>query len=69
MEVSIRLDLTKRRLTLLDEATTFIKQNGDKGRFAFADINCRLGIMNTDGKVHYCSIFNECKIIMNKLNE
>ena len=68
MSVSIRLDLTKRRLTLLDEPNTFIRQNGDKERLAIADINCRLGIMNTDGKVPYFSTFNECRNILIKWN-
>ena len=63
LPVNIRLDLTKRRLALLDRANSCIMQNSDKGRVVFADIKCRLGTMNTDGTVHYFSAFNECKTL------
>ena len=37
---SIGLDLTKTRLTILQEARAFIEAKGDKSIYAFCDMNC-----------------------------
>ena len=66
--VRVRLDLTKRRLNLLDKINNISKQSGDK-RFAFSDVNCRLGIMDEGGKAHYFNTLDDFSKILDNLNE
>ena len=37
---NVRLDITKRRLDLIDKANTMLEDDGRNDCFAFADINC-----------------------------
>ena len=49
-KVRVRLDLTRRRMKLLEKANTWLGDNDEN--FAFADINCRLCI-RLEGEFHY----------------
>ena len=51
-EISIQLDLTKRRYDLLKEARTRIK-DVDSVEYAFADINCSLGLHLKNGRFSF----------------
>ena len=51
-DISIQLDLTKRRYDLLKEARTRIKDI-DSVEYAFADINCFLGIRLKNGRFRF----------------
>ena len=41
-EYSIRLDLTKKRLKLLNDARAMLGEDSEKVEFVFADVNCRI---------------------------
>ena len=46
---NVRLDITKRRLNLIDKANTMLEDDGRNDCFAFADINCRTCLKLEDG--------------------
>ena len=48
--VRVKLDLTKSRYTLLNDANKVVKQNPDI-KFYYADINCRLKIKSVDESI------------------
>ena len=48
-DISVQLDLTKKRYDLLKEARTRIK-SADSVEYAFADINCSLGLRFKNGR-------------------
>ena len=51
-DISVQLDLTKRRYDLLKEARTRIK-GADSVEYAFADINCSLGLRLKNGRFKF----------------
>ena len=59
------LDLTKRRYLLLAKAKSIIKDN-TTAMFAFADINCSLGLKLNDDKFHYFNSEDELNTILQK---
>ena len=56
-------DLTYRRAKLLKLAQTLVKSNPDF-EFAFADINCRLGVKGTDDKFQFFNTKEELLVIV-----
>ena len=46
---NVRLDITKRRLNLIDKANTMLEDDERNDCFAFADINCRTCLKLKDG--------------------
>ena len=65
-KVSIRLDLTKERLTLLNVARGKIK--GREGvDFAFADINCNLALRLSSGDFSFFGTEAELHSILQKI--
>lgn len=63
-QVRIRVDLTKRRLGLLNEAKDQVRADDDRLDFAFADINCNLAVKTKSGKLIF---FNSCDELKSKL--
>ena len=61
--VSIRLDLTKERLNLLKAAQALIRGD-ERFLYAFADVNCRLGIRLSDESVVNFSTISEVEKIV-----
>lgn len=57
-QVRVRLDLTRRKVKLLEKANTWLEDNDEN--FAFADINCRL-CLRFEGDFHYFNDENELK--------
>ena len=57
----VRLDLTRKKMKLLEKANTWLGDNDEN--FAFADINCRLCI-RLDGEFHYFKDENKLKDII-----
>ena len=62
-DISIRLDLTKDRLNLLKAAQLLIKGN-EQFLYAFADVNCNLGIRRRDESVFYFSSLHEVEELL-----
>ena len=54
-DISIQLDLTKRRYDLLKEARARIK-DADGMEYAFADINCSLGLRLKNGRFRFFNL-------------
>ena len=65
--VKIRLDLTKVRFSLLMKAREKI-ENNDKVKFVYADINCRLRLHPTTGKVCFFDTLEDLEKILVNLN-
>ena len=63
--ISVRLDLTKRRLNILNEARNITK-NSSNFEFVFADINCRLGVKFVNGPLRF---FNSLAELNNLLQQ
>ena len=59
------LDLTERRYSLLAKAKGIIKDN-PAVMFAFADINCSLGLKLNDDKFHYFNTEDELNKVLQK---
>ena len=57
----LRLDLTKSRLKLLNDAKNLMSSRSDIG-FSYADINCRCRVRYSDGKEFFSSQFLISKI-------
>ena len=68
-KVRIRLDLTKQRLKLLNDAEDVIKNEGMAGAgcYVCADVNCRLCVIDQNGHAHYFSCMREFNDIMEEL--
>ena len=64
---SISVDLTKRRYKLLSEAKGIVKDI-NAINFAFADINCSLGLRCNDGSFEYFNSEQELHALIDKLN-
>ena len=63
--ISVRLDFTKRRLNILNEARNITK-NSSNVEFVFADINCRLGVRFVNGPLRF---FNSLAELNNLLQQ
>ena len=63
--ISVRLDLTKRRLNILNEVRNMTK-NIPIVEFVFADINCRLGVKFVNGLLRF---FNSVAELNNLLQQ
>ena len=63
--ISVRLDLTKQRLNILNEAKNITK-NSSNVEFVFADINCRLGVKFVNGPLRF---FNSLAELNNLLQQ
>ena len=63
-KTKIRLDLTKRRLDLLNFANDTLKGLDMPDSFAFADINCRLGLKVGTKKIQYFNSKDELAKIL-----
>lgn len=61
--ISIQPDLTKARLQLLKSAQSLCLQSSD-GQYAFADVNCRLGIKLRQGGLKFFASIKEAKEIL-----
>ena len=59
----ILLDLTPRRAALLSDAKKIIKDYSDV-KYAFADINCRLGLRFTGGELRFFSCQEEFQALL-----
>ena len=62
-DISIQLDLTKRRYDLLKEARTRIK-DVDSVEYAFADINCSLGLRLKNGRFRFFNSSEELNMAL-----
>ena len=68
-KTKIRFDLTKRRLELLNFANDTLKGLDMSDSFAFADINCRLGLKVGNEKIKYFNSKDELAKILPKNEE
>ena len=65
-DISIQVDLTKRRYDLLKEARTRIK-GVDSVEYAFADINCSLGLRLKTGRFKFFNSSEELNIALTEV--
>lgn len=66
VKIKIRLDLTRKRLELLNECSDFIEHEGLDEYFIYADVNCRLAVMDSNKKSHFFNTKHEFDEIMAK---